>query len=240
MSNSVVGAVYQNKFFSRRAHFPADLPDGWYILKDALRRRLEPAVFLPKADLDFYLVGNSFIPTNFGDYRFKIGESYQKGSVSDFELKLFPESLPDFSVIKVKIIRGHLFYVRSFSIDMDLLLAASGSEVCNKGWTPEKKMALAVSLLKIEKAKELLFEELIQDRSEMLDVEIISKEYLPSGNVEIEWSVYGRRFRTEIVPETLAVIRAGFCLSGDDRKFTFTNLPTLAKEAIRTGDLYVG
>ncbi len=240
MNKGVIGVVYRNEFFSRRAHFSVDLPDGWYVLKNVLKRSLEPAVFLPKADLDFYLVGNSFIPTNFGDYRFKIGKGYQKGSVSDFELKLFPDSLSDFSIIGVKIIRGHLFYTRSSSIDMDLLLAAGGSKVCSKGWTPEKKMALAVSLLKIEKAKELSFEELIQDRSEMLDVEIISKEYLPSGNVEIEWSVYGRRFRTEIVPETLAVVRAGFCLSGDDRKFTFTNLPTLAKEAIRTGDLYAG
>ena len=232
-----VGVVYNNQFLSKRACFGVDLPGGWYVLRNVLKRQLEPAIELPKPDLKFFVVGNSFIPLNFGDCRFRLGNS---GDISDFDLKLLPQNVSDFSVIGVKIIRNQLFYVRSFFVDVDLVAAEGGSGGDRKGWIPEKKMALAVSVLKIEEAKKLSLDELLDERSRLLGVEILSKKELPSGNVEIEWQVYGKRFRTEIRPDTLSVVRAGFCLSGDDRKFTFTNLPTLVKEAVETGVLYIG
>ena len=228
------GVVYNNRFLSKRACFSTDLPDGWYILRNVLKRQLEPAVKLPKPDLKFFVVGSSFIPLNFGDCRFKFG------GVSDFDLKLFPQNVPDFSVIGVKVIRHQLFYVRSFFVDVDLVAASGSGSGDGRGWTPEKKMALAVSVLKIEQAKKLSLDGLLDERAKLLGTEVLSKKELPSGNVEIEWQVYGRRFRTEIKPDTLSVVKAGFCLSGDDHKFTFTNLPTLAKEAIDTNALYYG
>jgi len=228
-----VSVVYNGQFISKRACFRVKLPDGWYVLKNVLKRELEPAIELPKPDLLFFAVGNSFIPVNFGDCRFKLG------TLSDFNLKLFPKSMPDFSVVGVKIVRQELFYVRSFGVDVSLASAVETGDIDMKGWTPEKKMALAVSTMNIEKAKKLSLEELLDERAKLLDTEILNRTELPSGNIEIEWRVCGQVFRTEIIPETLSVVRAGFCLSGDDRKFTWTNLPVLAKEAIEENLLHV-
>ena len=63
--------------------------------------------------------------------------------------------------------------------------------------------------------------------------------WLAGNQIEVRYDLDGERFVSIVDVDSLQVVDAGICLSGSDRELTLESLPSVIREAMRTGRLNI-
>lgn len=221
-SKKNIGVVAGDYFICDYAKFRVNrLPAGYYELTDIFSRSLQP-VLPPRPDLRFIYFSEQLFPENINNYRIKTG--MLPGEIT---IENMPQGLPDYVIIGTKIIRKRLFFTQIQGINQKV------QQDDLFGLSPEEKLIVFARQVKIAKAKELSLDEI----AEQMKIEILERRETSAGRLLVHWRYKDIELRSLIDPETLAVVKAGFCLSGGDRKLNFINLPLIAYRA--GADLYI-
>jgi hypothetical protein len=62
---------------------------------------------------------------------------------------------------------------------------------------------------------------------------------LAGNQLDVRFQLDGEHYSTIVNADTLQVMDAGICLSGSDRELTLDSLPSVIREAVRTGRLHI-
>lgn len=267
-TQAIVPVVKQGFQYNRKKYLVPDaLVDGWYkvaiqgnnakVLSVAViemdREFAEQLSKNSKAILKGFTYHNNFIPQNF--------DVAKRNSLVGVMTPLLFNNVPTFSSIEAILWEDkNLYYYRpNYSDARIYVLRRSCDEDADitilKGITPEQrtlyvfhnieKIKIREEQERVLKEKELeAFRQTLQGRLILAFSRVNAKiiKYSVAGNrVEVHWELrdYSQLFKSVIEADTLRVIEAGYCMSGDDRNHNVHSMVELVKDYIDDDVLHI-
>jgi hypothetical protein len=253
---TVIVPISGNSFqYNRKRYSVAETPDGWYTVAIKSNRAVVLEAYFgdfsfidKKSTILGYTIDNEFLFSNFDVGRRKTGH----------EAKAILKFSPQEGFTSVKAVYWedkNLYYLEpnySDSLIYDVKIAYDDEKSLKdvKGITPELRTLYILHDMKrqqlraIEEAakKKQAYEELLKSLIGRLTVSINNAggqlidyqqmKYRGQDAVVINWKLKesGTRFNSVLEANTLRVIEAGYCMSGDDRRHNLTSLVMTAQE----------
>lgn len=267
-TTAIVPVIKSRFQYNRKKYVVPDaLVDGWYkvALQGNTARVLSVAMIEmdrefnaligknAQAILKGYTYHNSFIPQNF--------DVAKRNSLTGVMTPLLLNNVPSFSSIEAVLWEDkNLYYYRpNYTDEIIFMLKRSCDDDVDithmKALTPElrtlyvfhniERIKIREEQERILKEKELeAFRQTLQGRLILSFARVNAKmlKYSVAGNrVTVDWVMNdsGTRFNSVLEADTLRVLEAGYCMSGDDRNHSLHSMVELARDYIDDDLLHI-